>query len=133
MRAVFLLFSFFVITSLQAKKIDYMVLKNITGSKWSLSEEKKAGGIFTKANKAPLRQELVFTTGSLLFDSDDQHYQCDYTLKKKTEFWLYCSEPDQYIYKIKALSRNELVMDMLVKTKSGKFVKTKRLTYKRVS
>lgn len=113
-----------------AKKIDYIVLKNITGSKWTLAEEKKSG---EKADKNPARQEIIFTTGSILFDSDDQHYQCNYTLKKKVEFWLYCAEPDQYIYKVKALTRNVLVMDVYAKTKSGKFVKKKSLTYKRIN
>jgi hypothetical protein len=122
----------FSVSFLQAKKIDYIVLKNITGTKWTLTEEKKAGGIFGKANKAPAKQDITFTTGSILFDSDDQHYQCNYTLKKKVEFWMYCTEPDQYIYKVRALTRYKLVMDMYVKTKAGKYVKKKRVTYKSV-
>ena len=133
MRLLYILLFVFFASFLQAKKIDYIVLKNITGTKWSLTEEKKAGGFFQKTNNSPEKQEITFITGGILFDSGDQHYQCNYTLKNKVQLWMYCTEPDQYIYKIKALTRYKLVMDMYVKTKAGKYVMKKRMTYKSIS
>ncbi|MDQ3108576.1 MAG: hypothetical protein M3R17_01660 [Bacteroidota bacterium] len=128
---IFLFFVLFVTGSqnLSARKIDLNVLKNITGTKWELTGEKKFDRLFPKTNKTPLQQQLTFTTGSILFDSDDQHYECTYTLKKNKEFWLYCTQPDQYIYKIHSLSSAVLVMDMLVKTKDGKYTRKKRMTF----
>lgn len=128
------IFLFFVLLlageNLVAGKIDKAVLKNITGTKWMLVTEKKQG---EKTNTQPVEQQLTFTTGSMLFDSEaaNQHYQCNYTLKKNSEFWLHCTEPDQYIYRIHSLNATTLVMDMLVKTKSGKYVKRKRMTFHR--
>lgn len=133
MMRIFLFFVLFLTgENLVAGKIDKAFLKTITGTKWTLVEEKKPG-LLAKKNRAPVQQQLTFTTGSMLFDSEaaNQHYQCNYTLKKNSEFWLYCTEPDQYIYRIHSLSKTELVMDMLVKTKSGKYAKRKRMTFRR--
>jgi hypothetical protein len=129
----FLFFILFILGSeqLSAGKIDRSTLANITGSKWVLMEEKKFDKLFPKKNRSPLQQQITFTTGSMLFDADDQHYECSYTLKKGSEFWLYCTEPDQYIYKIRTLNSRLLVMDVLVKTKDGKYTRKKRLTYRR--
>jgi hypothetical protein len=131
---IFLFFVLFLAGGeLIAGKIDQALLKKITGTKWMLVEEKKPGKLFAKKNKQPIQQQITFTTGSILFDSDStkQHYQCNYTLKNNVEFWLYCTEPDQYIYRIQSLSRTILVIDMLVKDKSGKYNKLKRMTYHR--
>jgi hypothetical protein len=132
---IFLFFILFLASeNLVAGKIDKAFLKKITGTKWMLVEEKKPG-LFAGKNTQPVQQQVTFSTGIMLFDSDsaDQHYQCNYTLKNNSEFWLYCTEPDQYVYKIHSLSNTVLVMDMLVKSKSGKYVKRKRMTFKRKS
>jgi hypothetical protein len=128
MRILLFIFLATITSALHAGKIDQALLKKITGTKWELVEEKKPG-LFSKKNKAPIKQQITFSTGSILFDSDDQHYQCNYTLKKSIEFWMYCSEPDQYIYKIHSLDSKVLVMDMLVKDKSGKYYKKKRMIF----
>jgi hypothetical protein len=130
---IFLFFVLFLLgnAKLSAGKIDRSLLAKIDGSKWDLMEEKKFDKVFPKKNKSPLQQQITFTTGSMLFDAADQHYECNYTLKKGSEFWLYCTEPDQYIYKIHSLNSRLLVMDMLVKMKDGKYTRKKRLTYKR--
>ncbi|CAN5804414.1 hypothetical protein BH11BAC7_BH11BAC7_22950 [soil metagenome] len=132
MRILLMLILLFTGEILTAGKIDEAMLKKITGTKWIVVEEKKNGKLFQKKKSMPrVQQEITFTTASILFDSEEQHYQCDYTLKNNIEFWMYCTEPDQYIYRIHSLTKQMLVMDMLVKDKSGKYVKRKRVSYRR--
>ncbi len=130
---IFIFFFLFIVSAanLSASKIDKAFLKKITGTKWALVEEKKSGNPFAKKTKPSILQEITFTTGAILFDTGDQHYECSYTIKEEIEFWMYCKEPDQYIYKIHSLSTLVLVVDMLVKDKDGKYVKRKRMTYHR--
>ncbi|CAN5140421.1 hypothetical protein BH09BAC5_BH09BAC5_18400 [soil metagenome] len=129
---IILLIGFLTISSfLHAGKIDKTVLKNITGTKWELVSEKKSGKLFSKTNKNPSQTEITFSTGSILFDSGEKHYECNYTLKNNFEFWMYCTEPDQYIYKIHSLNSRKLEMDFYVKVNGGKYVKAKRMVFER--
>lgn len=114
---------------LQAKKIDDAFLKKINGTKWDLVAEKKQGKLLGGRNRNPIKETITFSEGTILFDLKDQNYACNYTLKNKTEFWLYCTEPDQYIYKIHSLNNREMVLDMLVKDRNGNFNKSKRLYF----
>lgn len=114
---------------LSAGKIDEMFLKKLTGTKWELIEEKKYGKLIPKKNKKPNQETITFSDGSILFDLPDQHYACNFTVRNKYEYWLYCTEPDQYIYKIHSLNSRVLVIDMLVKDRAGKYSRKKRLTF----
>jgi hypothetical protein len=118
------------ITHVHAGKIDKSILKNLTGSKWELIEEKKEG---EKKEKQLRQEQITFSTGSILFDAGEEHYQCNFTVKNEIEYWMYCAEPDQYIYKIHALNSSRLEIDVFAKTKDGKYVKRKRMTYRRKS
>lgn len=118
--------------SLSAKKIDYYFLHQITGTKWQLEWEKKPG-LLKKKNVSPAAQTLTFSEGSLLFDLPDANYSCSYTLKNKRELWLYCTEPDQYVYRIHALDVTRLVIDVLVKGQDGKYILRKRQGFHRVT
>ena len=118
--------------SLSAKRIDYYFLHQISGTKWKLEWEKKPG-IFKKKNLSLTAQTVTFSEGSLLFDLPDANYSCSYTLKNKRELWLYCTEPDQYVYRIHSLSVTQLVIDVLVKGKDGKYALRKRQSYHRVT
>ncbi len=115
-----------------AGRIDQDVLNKISGTKWDLIEEKKAGGIIHKKNLHPSQLRLTFSTGSMLFDSEELHTQCDYTLKNANEFWMYCTEPDQYIYRVHALDSKKLEIDLLAKVPGGKYVRKKRMFFKRI-
>jgi hypothetical protein len=124
---LFLLFSL----AAQARRIDYIFLEVIKGTKWELVEEKEMSGLFHRKNT--VKQEVItFSDGSILFDREDVHYACNYTVKKRIEFWLFCLEPDQYIYKIHKLNNRRLVMDVLAKNKDGSYTLKKRSTYARL-
>lgn len=112
-----------------AGKIDWDLLKKISGTKWELTGEKKYNKLFPKKNASFAKETITFSNGTILFDLPDEHYACDYTLKNKLELWLYCAQPDQYIYRIHSLNNRELVMDLLIKNKKGKLVRQRRLTY----
>lgn len=112
-----------------AGRIDETFLKKLNGTKWELTEEKKFGKLFPEKNKNPIQETITFSDKTILFDLAEQHYACDFTVKNKLEYWLYCTEPDQYIYKMHSLNSRILVMDLLVKDKSGKFFRSKRLTF----
>lgn len=126
---LFLLFFFSASIISFAQKIDYEYLKKITGTKWELVEEKKLDGFYHRKNKNPAKETITFSEGSILFDLPDAHYACNFNIKNKIEYWLTCAEPDQYIYKIHSLNNRLLVMDVLVKTPKGIYIKKKRLTY----
>jgi hypothetical protein len=132
MKSFFLFITcFFVsVNFLYAGKIDDDFLKKINGTKWDLVAEKKYGKGGVKNANQLISETITFSDGSILFDLPDQNYACNYTLKNKYEFWLYCAEPDQYIYKIQTLNNRELVMEMWVKNRKGEFVKTKRLSFR---
>jgi hypothetical protein len=115
----------------QAERIDYVFLHQINGTKWVLEEEKEMRGLSHKKNKSPKEETITFSDGSILFDLPDAHYACSYTVKNRLEFWLYCNEPNQYVYKIRRLSVTELVMDVLVKNKNGTYTRKKRVKYHR--
>src|SRR5882762_4675810 len=114
---------------LHAGKIDEAFLKKINGTKWDLVEEKKSGKVLFRKNKKMTTESITFSDGSILFDLPDQNYACNFTLKNQHEFWLYCSEPDQYIYKIHSLNNRELVMDLWIKDRKGIYIRTKRLSF----
>src|SRR4051812_49409843 len=124
---LFLLFTQSLILS--AGKIDEVFLKKISGTKWELAGEKKYNKLFPKKSKTFASEKITFSGGTILFDLPEVHYACDYTLKNKFELWLYCAEPDQYIYRIHSLNNRELVMDLLIKNKRGKLIRQRRLTY----
>jgi hypothetical protein len=114
---------------LNAGKIDEDFLKKINGTKWDLAEEKKAGKIGFRKNKSIIKESITFSDESILFDLPDQNYACNYTLKNQHEFWMYCAEPDQYIYKIRSLNNRELVMDLWIRDRKGAYVRSKRLSF----
>ncbi len=114
---------------LHAGKIDEVFLRKIIGTKWDLVEEKKQGRITAGKNKNLPKETITFSEGTILFDLPDQNYACNYTLKNKIEFWMYCTEPDQYIYKIHSLNNREMVLDMFVKDRKGKYNYTKRMYF----
>lgn len=117
--------------SILAEKIDYVFLHQINGTKWELQSEKEMKGLRHKKNPSPKEETITFSDGSILFDLPDAHYACTYTVKNRNEFWLYCTMPDQYIYRVHSLSVTQLVMDVLVKNNDGTYTKKKRLTYHR--
>ena len=108
-----------------AGKIDEKILKKITGTKWELVGEKKYDGMFSHKNKNPAEETITFLEGTIFFDLPDAHYACDYKLKNKFEFWLTCSEPEQYIYKVHSLNNRELVIDVFFKTAKGNYADRK--------
>ncbi|HET6992247.1 MAG TPA: hypothetical protein VFJ43_13020 [Bacteroidia bacterium] len=114
---------------LHAGKIDEEFLKKINGTKWDLTEEKKSGKILFRKSKTLIKESITFSDGSILFDLPDQNYACNFTLKNQHEFWLYCTEPDQYIYKIHSLNNRQLVMDLWIKDRKGTYIRTKRLSF----
>ena len=128
-KIAFLLLLFAQSVILFAGKIDDAFLKKISGTKWELVGEKKYNKLFPKKNPSFAKETIMFSEGTILFDLPDEHYACDYKLKNKYELWLYCAEPDQYIYRIHKLNNRELVMDLLIKNKKGKLVRQRRLTY----
>ncbi|MCX6311008.1 MAG: hypothetical protein NT084_05165 [Bacteroidetes bacterium] len=129
-KIVFIFLSIIVGTNaLHAGKIDEKFLKKITGTKWDLVAEKKCGKLFEGKNKNPKKESITFSEGTILFDLSDQNYACNYTLKNKVELWLYCTEPDQYIYKIQTLNNREMVLDMWVKDRKGNYIKTTRMYF----
>lgn len=119
--------------NLSAGKIDKKLLHQLIGTKWELVGEKKYSKIFPKRSSSIAKETITFSAGTILFDLPDQHYACDYTLKNKFEMWLYCAEPDQYIYRVHVLTIHQLILDLLIKNKNGKLKKQRRLTYARIT
>ena len=114
-----------------AKKIDYGFLKKINGTIWELQEVRKPG-FFRKYNKQPSAEKITFSGDRILFDLPDANYYCTFRLQNKKELMLYCTEPDEYLYRLRILNAAELVMDVQVKQKDGSYRKWKRKVYRRV-
>ncbi len=132
MTRIFLVLIFsLAVTAGYSRNIDFNLLNAISGTKWELVEEKKAGW-FRKKNTHPKQETITFSEGSILFDLPDAYYACTYTLTKAV-FMLTCAESGQYLYEVRRLSSSTLVMEMKVKSRDGSYVRKKRLTYRRVS
>lgn len=112
---------------------DSVAVAKLYSTSWTLTKRYtvKQGSQRLHKVDGPRKERLTIYSNEVHIDVDSTYQVCAMRHRNQNELWLDCKRADQLIYRVIEIKGDELTIDVLVKQRDGKYVRTGRRCYQR--